>query len=525
MIVRVDGASSEAPEPGSPEPATPEAASPHSWVRVCAFSFVPGQSNPFLDRFSANLAAAATELGHAVDDPSDRTDALVTTARYGEAISWRHSVLFTGRAKFGLSVQPPLFTIVHIEPDDLQRQLQHFSKALEHPEPRPVDFQFDGLAEHAHDVLYTQGRRGGPMMSVARVAQAQSKSLRVLLVVGHDKPEACYLVDLAGAYPRIENRGDAAFYQELIQRMSTALSTREIAQHDVTGEQVTRAAWESLDTPRAMVAVSHQLGERDFFTTKILIEDLVKVPAVSGTIARQYSEGCFSTWDPTLNALVITATGSERPVDKGQITDQDLAVVTGVLADGTGAIARPVEGLGNGAPSSEAVEFRAVDDRLPWIELAAEWNAPKPVPVVRSKLHGHRGVSAYDPRTVEYVPLAAPYFKYLVSCSTEAQAWAIEEAFALSASLQDPSDPRTVAFTVLPGHGMLAVEKWVAGAKPFEVLIDAIDSGRLQISNRVPQGPFEYCAKPNDERLYAKLPNNLEYNAPTTRHLDGANRG
>ena len=245
------------------------------------------------------------------------------------------------------------------------------------------------------------------MMSVARVAQAQAKSLRVLIVVGADDVEAAYLVDLAGAYPRIENRGDSEFYPELVQRMATALSTREIAEHQITGDPISRERWAALSTPQSMVDVSHRLGDRDFFTTKILIEDLVRVPAITGTIARQYSEGCFSTWDPQLDALLITATGSERPVDKGQITDQDLAVVTGILPRGTGATAQPIEGLEGGAPSSEAVEFRAVDDRLPWIDLGDEWEEPSSrVPVIRSKLHGHRGVSAYDPTTVEYVPLS-----------------------------------------------------------------------------------------------------------------------
>ncbi|MGC8863037.1 MAG: FGGY-family carbohydrate kinase, partial [Armatimonadota bacterium] len=47
---------------------------------------------------------------------------------------------------------------------------------------------------------------------------------------------------------------------------------------------------------------------------------------------------------------------------------------------------------------------------------------PRAVPVVRSKLHGHRGVSAYDPRYVEFVPLAPAYYAYPVSCGTRAQA-------------------------------------------------------------------------------------------------------
>jgi hypothetical protein len=61
--------------------------------------------------------------------------------------------------------------------------------------------------------------------------------------------------------------------------------------------------------------------------------------------------------------------------------------------------------------------------------------------------------------------------------------------------------PRQVAFTVLPGHGVVIVEKWVVGAAPFQVMWESMDAGYLQVDNRIPQGPMAYVPGPGG-RLY-----------------------
>lgn len=85
------------------------------------------------------------------------------------------------------------------------------------------------------------------------------------------------------------------------------------------------------------------------------------------------------------------------------------------------------------------------------------------------------------------------YFHYPVSCSTEAQAMGIRQAFARSQALRNPDDPRKIAFTIIPGHGVLIAEKWVRGKAPFQVIWEAMDAGALEITPRVPQGPFRYA--------------------------------
>jgi len=260
-----------------------------------------------------------------------------------------------------------------------------------------------------------------------------------------------------------------------------------------------------------MLKAGRQLGLRHFFTEMVNVAHLVNVPAVPETVANQYSEGCFATWDVDLGALIATVTGSARPVQKYNLSDDDLSVIVGVRPDRRGAQVRHVKGKNNIKPSSEAVELIQMDGSLPTIKLEPGWqlgngkSAHKEleVPVVRSKLHGHRGVTSYDPLYVEHVPLEVPYYHYPVSCATEAQANAIVSAFSQSEALANPGDPRQVVFTVLPGHGVVIAEKWVPGKAPFQVIWEYIDLSALEISSKVPQGLLSYL--PDGSRRMALL--------------------
>ena len=476
----------------------------HSFWRQVRVAAVRGPSTALLDEVVAGVEQALCARGHEwTTTPDDRTDAFVTTARLHEPVSWRHSPLFTGRKRYGLTAKPATYTFVQVREQQLQDLVQRFELALAKDPPDPADFDLPGLSTNAWQVLRDQGSRGGVMMCIGRLLQAQSKSLRVVMVVGERTAEAAYLFDLAGSYPRIDNDDMGGICGDLALRIATHLSTREVTAHRVDGEPIPPAQWQASTGRRAMLHVSRELGARAFFTEMVRIADLVDVPALTGAVAQQYSEGCFGTWDPVLQAQIVTVTGSRHPVVKASLQEDDLAVITGVLDCGSGARVRTVAGLRNDPPSSEAVEFASIDEYLPRRRPAASFGIDAEVPVVRSKLHGHRGVTAYDPDTVEYVPLDAPFFHYLVSCSTDAQAHGVTAAFARSRALRDPADPRTVVFTILPGHGLLVAEKWVPGTQPFEVLLAAIDSGRLEISSRVPQGSMHYV--PVGDRMVLQL--------------------
>ncbi|NUM49068.1 MAG: hypothetical protein HUU38_30565, partial [Anaerolineales bacterium] len=426
--------------------------------------------------------------------PTDETTLLLTAAPFGEALNWREALLFVARKKFNLSTSPTIFTIIPVQEAELQKTLAYFEEVLQKNPPDPEDYEFPGLSPNAYHTLFEQGTRGGPLMALARLLQSQAKCIRILLLVGEDEPQYAYLFDLVGAHPRIEAADPTFFYTDLILRLATTLSTREITQHRVIEPPIPYEVWSRLATPRAMQTTALELGKRKFFTEMVRIADLVHVPMVANTVSSQYSEGCFTTWDPQLDALVTTITGSARPVEKDQITENDLAVIVGVREDGEGAIVRHVQGKVNDPPSSEAVEMMEMDLKLPRITLSSAWGHPVQVPVIRSKLHGHRGVGAYDPARVEFVPLDPPYYTYPVSCATEAQAQGIVAAFARSEAFRNPDDPRQVVFTVLPGHGIVIAEKWVEGTAPFQTMMEMMDLGYLKIENRIPQGPLQYVA-------------------------------
>jgi hypothetical protein len=381
---------------------------------------------------------------------------------------------------------PTVFTIVHATPGQFGDWMGKVHAALqEGPEAAPP---FDGVPETASRTLHQQGKRGGAILYLERIIQIQTKCIRVLLVVGGEKPQHAFLFDLVGAHPQIRFEDPQTFYKDIATRVLTAASTNEITNHETAEPPVTQAEWEALPTIHEMTRASHELGKRDFFTEMIKVSQLAEIPGFSEAISSQYSEGCFATWEPRLDGLLTTITGSARPVRKENITDKDLAVIVGVKPQRDGALIRKVDGHPNHPPSSEAVEMIGMDLALPKLTLK---NGTQ-VPVIRSKLHGHRGVHSYDWTRIEYVPLPESYQHYPVSCSTDAQYRAVQEAFANSFALQNPEDPRQLVFTILPGHGLVIVEKWVEGKAAFQVIWEAMDQKVIEITNHIPQGAFAF---------------------------------
>jgi len=474
----------------------------HNWLRSLHLYYHPGTISPLLEQAAENLLAAFTSMGHTPQEQADRdTDVLLTTARYGELLSWRKALFFIGRSKFKLNHVPRTITMVHITPEEFNEIMTHFEDSLN---KEPFDrsaFEFPGLANTAPDVLVEQGRRGGPILSLIRLLQAQLKCIRLLLFVGNETPERVYHIDLVGAHPTTELNGNPAeFYRDIVLRTATYESTYEITSHEILGDPIPEDTWLELSSVEAMQQAGKEMGKREFFTDMLRIVDLVPVPAVSDAIADQYSEGCFATWDPFISALIATITGSARPVDKGNISPNDLAAIVGVRPDGRGAQVRHVAGRENISPSSEAVEMMDMDSVLPQVEVEG---LPGKLPVIRSKLHGHRGVEMFNPELVEFVPLDPPFYHYLVSCATEAQARAIKSAFARAESLLNPADPRKVAFTILPGHGIVITEKWQPDKQPFQLIWEFMDAGHLLINRLVPQGPVQFLQNGSNKMVLA----------------------
>jgi hypothetical protein len=92
----------------------------------------------------------------------------------------------------------------------------------------------------------------------------------------------------------------------------------------------------------------------------------------------------------------------------------------------------------------------------------------------------------------------------------------IQEASARAETLQKPADPRPVAFTVLPGHGVLIVEKWLLGQAPFQMIWEYMDAGYLQVDGRIPQGPMTYVPGP-DGRMLLRIAEDIPGTTPAGR--------
>ncbi|MFN2147974.1 MAG: hypothetical protein ACK2T2_06245 [Anaerolineales bacterium] len=465
----------------------------HDWWRQIKAAYVPGPQRETVEPYVRRVLEALEQLGHTVlDEPAPGLDLLLTSAGFEQAVPWRKALMFTARKRFGLDRNPTVITMLHTSRAEFDRALKRLERGLGHELPNPAAFAAEGLAPEAWRVLLEQGKRGGPILSLVRQVQGQAMCIRnVIFISEGDHLWATYF-DLVGAHPVVEAVAPQDFYTDAALRLITAVSTRPVTDHEVVEPEIDRSTWERASTPAAMVRAATEFDRRGFFTEMIRIHDLVHVPALEQAVASQYSEGCFATWDPGLKALISTVTGSARPVDKGRIGEADLAVIVGVRKNGRGALVRHVAGKVNDPPSSEAVELMDMDADLPRIHLDAAFGLAGEVPVARSKLHGHRGVRSFDAARVEFVPLDPAYYDYPVSCSTDAQARAIKHTFARAQSLLNPADDRSIAFTVLPGHGLVAVEKWVPGHKPFEVLWKAMDDHSLEIDSIVPQGRHDY---------------------------------
>jgi hypothetical protein len=477
----------------------------HDWVEKLHVCFVPGPSTEMTAEVADRLMAGFGEQDHTVQEqPDDSTDLIVTSAIFGQPLNWRKSLLFNARRRFKLKKIPGICTLVHITPDEFEANIERLKRALSPPSSAPENFTFPGLASKAHHTLYEQGKRGGPILSLERVIQAQTMCLRILLLVGYDTPEEAYLFDLVGAHPRIDGSAESFFYGDIVQRLATALSSGDVTENEAVDPPISKAVWTKMSTPGAMKKAGRELDERGFFTEMVVIDNMIDVPALNDAIANQYSEGCYSTWDPDLGVLIATITGSARPVSKGEITDNELSVIVGIQSNNMGVTTRPVDGLMNSPPSSEAFEMINMDDGLPEAKLSkVSGNGRKgfvSVPVTRSKLHGHRGVSAFDPGKVAYAPLEDAYYHYPVSCGSAAQARAIKRAFSNCEALTNPDDSRMIAFTILPGHGLFIAEKWDQAKRPFQLIWEAMDSGALQIESYVPQGEVNFNLA--DDGLY-----------------------
>jgi hypothetical protein len=249
--------------------------------------------------------------------------------------------------------------------------------------------------------------------------------------------------------------------------------------------------WAGLPTIEALRVAGRELNERRFFTRMLRIADLVQVPAVEHAISSQYSEGCFGAWDPTLGALIATITGSARPVDKGNITEDDLAVIVGVRPDGRGALVRHVEGKHNSPPSSEAVEMMGMDAALPRFPLPGQ-----PGVSVRRRAPSCTGIGASRP-TTRAMSSSRPSTSRTITILFRAP----PKRRPSASGRRSPARRRCATLPIRARQRLRCCRAWrgdrrkvVAGKAPFQTIWEYMDAGYLTVANLIPQGRWPTSA-------------------------------
>jgi hypothetical protein len=485
-----------------------KAAALHAWVRPIEVAYLPRQQTPAVALAAEALFAWLRGIGCAlVARPSNSTDLIVTTGRFGQPVSRDRALLFHAKREYQLSRRPTLLTIVDIPEVEYQAWHGHFAELARLPEAEAARVQYAGLGPQAAEVIAHQARRGGPELALARYLQAQFLSIRVLALRTLDgRPFRAVHHDLAGARPVTEAADIETFAADAGARILAAACAREVNRHTISDEPLPAEAWDALEGPEAMLRAGPTFAAHGFFTTPFYVEKLLGYRGLSDAISAQFSEGCYAVFEPGVPGLITTATGSSRLVDKRAITRADQAVVTGLTRAGDGVVVRPVAGQESVVPSVEAVEMFSLCQAVPNHRRPNARSEVVTVPNVRAILHGHLGVESYDPCRVEAVLLDPLYYTQLVSCGTGPLAAGTAAAFARSQALQDLNDPRQVIFLEQPGHGIMVAEKWPppgSPGRPFDTIRDYLETGGLRTTLEIAQGPlgWEAVAEAGRERM------------------------
>jgi len=483
----------------------------HSWVHPIAVAYCPAYLDSVLEPPLRELLEWFGANGCEVQAQPDRnTQLIITTARFGQPVPRDAALLFHGKRIYGLGHRPQILTAVSLRQAEYDRYMAHFTELAEHPDGDGASpHQYTGLGPRAVEVLLDQARRGGPEVALGRLMQGQTKSIRVMALISDEaeRPLRAIHYDMAGAHPTTDAANLRHFAEDAGRRILTAVCAHEVDQHEILTDLLPQAVWDSLTTPEAMIRAGRDFTRFGFFTTPIAIEKILGYRGGIGeAIAAQYSEGCYAVYEPEIAALITTATGSSRLVDKRQISRDDQALVVGTKPARDGARVLDVEGRPPVRPSVEAVEMMGICESVPSRTLTGADGRSLQAPMARAILHGHLGVESYDPQAVEAVFLDNLYYDYLVSCGTGALASGTRQAFGRSSTLRGADDPRGVVFLEQPGHGVVIVEKWVEGKAPFQTIRETLESGRLKMNMRVPQGPirWEMDSAPNGQPLNRK---------------------
>ncbi len=461
----------------------------HDWVKPITVCFVENKSNKRLDRITSALEKWFQDNGHIVQRmPDASTQLFITTMRGADVVDRPDALLLNGKRRYQLPHRPQVLTLVDLTTEQFEERQRYIDALADLPYTAAHTVEIPGLGRKGSEVIHQQRRRHD-LVGMARLLQGQAISIRVMGLVGDEKwPDYGLHIDLAGAYATIPFKGPKDFIANIGGRIATFLNTVDVKEHIYLDELLASQDWETSETPNDLVRAGNTFTDYGFFTDPVDVVKLLGFRGLGDAIAAQYSEGCYATYDPLIGGLVTTATGSAKFVDKRAITRGDTTLITGVKPNRMGALVRGIEGRPDIAPSVEAVELFGICEMSGVEEDPLGESRPR----IRSLLHGHIGVKSFAPERVERVVLDKSFYAYPVSCGTNILADATGKAFAKAQALSSANDPRKVIFIEQPCHGIVVVERWVQGMRPFEAIEQALQEGWLVMQSHVPQSLSEY---------------------------------
>lgn len=319
----------------------------------------------------------------------------------------------------------------------------------------------------------------------ARCVMARIGTPKVVFVSGSRTgvvEEATYCT-LEGGHPT----DPVAVADRVRDRLVTAACAREVGGvFDFVEGGLSAEDWARSRTPDALVAAGRRMGQLGMLPRPRQVSEFVS-PEVASFYERflglkGFSEGMLFAFDPELQVLMVTASGSWE-VDKRSLGRDEVVAIGGVENDRLQVLVP--EGVRPKGPSVEAWEIHQLLAAAPRTRLqpamSGGWvpgvDGGVEVPIVRAGFHAHIGVSAADPDVVESLPANRTILPYGFGCGTDLMREVVVDVASRSSSLNQSGDDRLYTRWPMLYHGETAIELWKpqAHGQPLAGLLDVYD--------------------------------------------------
>ncbi|MFJ8584315.1 hypothetical protein ACIRD2_06610 [Streptomyces sp. NPDC093595] len=338
------------------------------------------------------------------------------------------------------------------------------------------------------------------VVATARTAMGRLGAAKVLFVSRGEaagQVREVTLCTMEGGHPtEVEDIAD-----RMRDRLVTAACAQQVAEdYDTVRDAITAEAWKASTTPEQLAAAGRRMGELGLLSPPLKVSDFVSEQLADMYEiymgVRGFSEGMLFAFDPDLDCLVVSASGS-WDVDKRALTREQVVAVEPRLAGGRRLRVLAPSGVLPMQPSVETWEICALMEACPTVRVtrdgAGAWvpdpDGEREVPLIRAGIHAHVGVTASDDEVIETVEADREEFPYGFGCGTDLTVEIARNTVRRSQAVNDPQDPRTYVRWPLLYHGEMAVELWKPGlpSQPFRGLLDLYGTAVRFTPDHVPQ--------------------------------------